>query len=45
MGIKTGLYRFKRLMMGNNLASSECQKHVKEVIQGSNKRGYVCAWD
>ena len=29
-----GLYRYKRLVMGNNLASSECHKWVREVGKG-----------
>ena len=29
-----GLYRFKRLVMGNSPASSECHKRVREVVAG-----------
>ena len=29
-----GLYRYKRMVMGNSPASSECQKRVRQVLEG-----------
>ena len=29
-----GLYRYKRLVIGNNPASSECHRWVRDVVKG-----------